>query len=101
MTYRPALHAEDLPAGKPTPVTVEGEALCLVRLDDCVVAFPDRCPHRGYPLSHGSLDGTVLTCAAHTWQFDVRTGDLVRLRAPDRLELRDVRERDGVIEVDT
>lgn len=101
MTFHPAMDASELPEGEPVPVTVDGESLCLVRLPDRVVAFPDRCPHRGSPLSQGSLDGEVLTCATHTWQFDVRTGDLVRLRAPDRLEIREVRERDGIIEVDT
>ena len=62
-------------------------------------AFADRCPHRGTPLSQGTLVGTTLTCAAHTWEFDVRTGELLRLRAPACLSMRAVRERDGRIEV--
>ena len=100
MAFRVALDSEALPDGQPTAVQVGDEQLCLIRLDDDIVAFADRCPHRGAPLSEGTLDGAVLTCARHTWQFDVRTGTPVRLRAPDRLDLRATRERDGVVEVD-
>ncbi len=100
MAFRAVLASDSLPPGKPTVVQVGDEQLCLVRLPDEVVAFVDRCPHRGAPLSEGTLDGTVLTCFRHTWQFDVRTGVPVRLRAPDRLDLRATRERDGCIEVD-
>lgn len=100
MAFRAVLASDALPPGKPAAVQVGEEQLCLVRLADQVVAFPDRCPHRGAPLSEGTLDGAVLTCFRHTWQFDVRTGAPVRLRAPDRLDLRATRERDGCIEVD-
>jgi nitrite reductase/ring-hydroxylating ferredoxin subunit len=83
----------------PTGVELDGQAICLVRVADGVFAFDDVCPHRGTPLSEGSLAGTTLTCRAHTWEFDVRTGELLRLRAPACLSMRAVRERDGMIEV--
>jgi nitrite reductase/ring-hydroxylating ferredoxin subunit len=88
-----------LELGVPTAIVVEGLAVCLVRLPDGIVAFEDRCPHRGAALSEGTLCGTTLTCRAHTWEFDVRTGELLRLRAPARLRMLDVREIDGGIEV--
>jgi nitrite reductase/ring-hydroxylating ferredoxin subunit len=97
--FAPVLPAADLQEGVPTAVDAEGLAVCLVRLADRVVAFEDRCPHRGTPLSRGWLDGTTLTCAAHTWEFDVRTGELLRLRAPACLTMLAVRERDGTLEV--
>jgi 3-phenylpropionate/trans-cinnamate dioxygenase ferredoxin component len=101
MGYEHAMDAGDLPVGEPTAVEVDGEKLCLVRLgDDEVVAFVDSCPHQGTPLSAGRLDGTVVTCATHSWRFDVCTGGMVGLRAPHRLQLRAARQRDGVVEVD-
>ncbi len=52
------------------------EKLLVVRQDDGGVSVVDgRCPHEGYPLSDGVLDGCVLTCAWHNWKFDLRTGD--------------------------
>lgn len=40
-------------------------------------AIDDTCPHRGCPLSGGSLDGTTVTCSCHGSQFDVTSGALV------------------------
>ncbi|MFZ5893448.1 MAG: Rieske (2Fe-2S) protein [Myxococcota bacterium] len=48
--------------------------LLVIRLEDRVVCYDDRCPHLGFPLSEGRLEGTTLTCAAHGWVFDVETG---------------------------
>jgi toluene monooxygenase system ferredoxin subunit len=46
----------------------------LCNLDGTLVAYDDRCPHLAHPLSEGALSDGVLTCAAHEWQFNVRTG---------------------------
>jgi len=61
----------------------EGE-MCAVKLgtvdvllcntDGEVVAYDDRCPHLANSLSAGTLGGNVITCAAHEWAFDARTG---------------------------
>ena len=91
--------AADLPEGRPTAVDVNGFPVCVVRVEAGVFAFDDICPHRGTPLSQGWLKGTTLTCSAHTWEFDVTTGELLRIRAPACLQMRTVRERDGAIEV--
>ena len=97
--FAAVLSASKLQLREPVTVTVGGRSVCLVRLEDGVFGFDDRCPHRGGSLARGSVCDSVITCAFHTWQFDVRTGDLVHLRAPDRLALVETRERDGVIEV--
>jgi nitrite reductase/ring-hydroxylating ferredoxin subunit len=41
-----------------------------------LVAFPRRCPHQLGPLD-GALDGRLLTCPWHGYQFDVVTGENV------------------------
>ena len=83
------------------PLVTSNRDVCAeqVRVAEGVFAFDDVCPHRGTPLSQGSLSGTTLTCAAHTWEFDVTSGKLLRIRAPACLRMREARERDGVIEV--
>lgn len=53
---------------------VQGQKILLIRLDDGVHAFEDRCAHLGVPLSTGTLDANVLTCRAHHYQYDARTG---------------------------
>jgi len=46
----------------------------VLNLDDGLRAYDARCPHQDQSLCDASLDGAVLTCPAHRWQFDVRTG---------------------------
>lgn len=38
-------------------------------------AFDAKCPHQDQSLGEASLEGNVLTCPAHLWQFDVATGE--------------------------
>jgi nitrite reductase/ring-hydroxylating ferredoxin subunit len=99
VSWLPALAADALPEATPTAARVDGRDLCLVRLDGELHAFDDACPHRQWPLHLGQLDGAVLTCRAHTWQWDVRDGSLQRMRAPECLRMHEVREHDGTIEV--
>lgn len=94
--------ADELKEGETHAVEVDGQAVCVVRVPEGVFAFDDVCPHRGAALSEGKLTGTTLMCAAHTWEFDVTSGALLRLRAPACLSMRDARETDdGRIEVST
>ncbi len=60
---------------KPTSVTLLGEKIALGRDGDRIWALADRCPHRGVPLSFGSVEfpGTI-SCAYHGWTFDTRDG---------------------------
>jgi len=59
---------------------VGGVKLVVVRLGDAVHAYADRCAHLGVALSEGVLDGGILTCAAHHWQYDAATGQGVNPR---------------------
>lgn len=56
-------------------VAHEGHKLVVVRADaDTVAVLDNRCPHEGYPLSQGQLDGGTLTCCWHNWKFNVADG---------------------------
>lgn len=65
---------DDLWIGEMRGYVVQGSKVLLVRTDDAVHAYEDRCAHLGVMLSKGSLEGRVLTCSAHGWQYDVCTG---------------------------
>ena len=65
---------DDLWNGELLAASVDGVAVLVVRIDDAVHAYEDRCAHLGVELSKGTLDGRVLTCSAHHWQYDAITG---------------------------
>ena len=74
MAFTPVLAAAELWDGDMTTVSIGGRSVLLVRLNDTVYAYDNRCAHLGVALSEGRLDGHVLTCFAHQWQYDVRSG---------------------------
>jgi nitrite reductase/ring-hydroxylating ferredoxin subunit len=52
----------------------DGCAVLLALVDGELRAVDDACRHRGTALSGGLLRDGVVTCPAHLWQYDVRTG---------------------------
>ena len=52
----------------------DGCAVLLALVDGEVHAVDDACRHRGTALSGGLLRDGIVTCPAHLWQYDVRTG---------------------------
>lgn len=48
-----------------------GRSLVFYRcLDGCLVAMQNRCPHRSFPLVHGTLEGDILRCGYHGLTYD-------------------------------
>ena len=100
MAFQHAGLLDELWDGDMAPRLVNGKKLLLVRIGDEVRAYADRCAHLGFPLSQGKLDGGVLTCAAHHYQYDVLTGQGVN---PTSVSLTRyaVRLENGEIWIDT
>lgn len=69
---------DDLADGAIKMVTVEGHDLLLARVGGDYYAADDRCPHMGGRLSHGRLEGTVVTCPRHGSRFDLTDGHVVQ-----------------------
>jgi len=55
-------------------VEVKGKKIAVFRVEGNLFAIENTCPHRGGPLGEGDLEGNVVTCPWHGWQFDVTTG---------------------------
>ncbi|HEY8374922.1 MAG TPA: Rieske (2Fe-2S) protein [Nannocystis sp.] len=64
----------ELPEGTPVLRKADGQRFVCVRRGEVVHALDDRCPHQGYPLSQGTVEGGVLTCEWHNWKFDLASG---------------------------
>jgi nitrite reductase (NADH) small subunit len=65
---------EELPVGAAKEVEFEGRVYGLFNVNGEILAIDAICPHQGGPLVDGALEGTMLTCPWHGWQFDVKTG---------------------------
>ncbi len=66
--------AHEIPKNKMQVFKVEDHEILVINVEGKLYAFENRCPHMGYPLYFGSLEGTVLTCGFHNEKFDVTTG---------------------------
>ncbi|MEM9057005.1 MAG: Rieske 2Fe-2S domain-containing protein, partial [Pseudomonadota bacterium] len=94
-TWESALPVEELPSGAARMVRLRGRQIALFHTGDGVFACNNRCPHEGYPLSEGTVDGQCrLTCNWHNWKFDLNTGE--NLLGGDALRTYPVEARDGV-----
>jgi len=95
--WRVVISLDDLWEGDLVSCTVDGVDLLLVNLKGHVHAFRDRCPHAGTPLHQGKLEGRILTCSAHLWQFDVVNGGVGVNPRDCRLTSFAVRIEDGSV----
>jgi nitrite reductase/ring-hydroxylating ferredoxin subunit len=68
----------DIPAGTIKECTVGEAVIALANVGGKFHAISNTCLHRGGPLGQGLLDGSVVTCPWHGWQFDVATGKTVQ-----------------------
>ena len=68
------LDKKNLPEGTMRQVIVEGIKIVLIAGSEGFYAYEDQCAHVGAPLSLGRLSGNELTCSAHWWQYDIKTG---------------------------
>ena len=60
---------------KPRLLLVRNKRLCLIRMENQIVAVEDKCPHNGESLSRGQVNflGEVV-CPWHNYRFDLTTG---------------------------
>ncbi|KPM55981.1 (2Fe-2S)-binding protein [Frankia sp. CcI49] len=91
--------ADSLWDGEMEAFDVGADEVLLLRVDGEIHAYDGACPHQSISLVDGELAGGVLTCSAHEWQFDARTGESINPRG-SRLTRHDVRiDESGVIQV--
>jgi nitrite reductase (NADH) small subunit len=64
----------DIPEGTGKTVEVGGRQIALFNTGGKFYAIDNTCLHRGGPLGEGELDGTLVTCPWHGWEYDVTTG---------------------------
>jgi nitrite reductase/ring-hydroxylating ferredoxin subunit len=79
-------------------VEVNGKTLAVFNVDGAFHAIDNTCIHRGGPLGEGDLEGSVVTCPWHGWQYDVTTGACVANPAA-KVERYEVKVEDTDVKV--
>ena len=75
---------DQLPPGTLLSVEMpDGLKICLAHTEDGeIYAISDRCTHRDFPMSTGTLHGgDTIECAWHGARYDLKTGRVIRLPA--------------------
>ena len=73
-----AAKVAEVPAGTIREFQVDGKTVALANVSGKFYAINNTCLHRGGPLGQGVLEGKVVTCPWHGWQYDVSTGKVVQ-----------------------
>ena len=100
----------DFPERKVVPADAGGRTVGVLRHGEEIFAFSNRCPHQGAPMCRGqaagtmlpsepdeyhfSMDGLVVKCPWHAYEFNVQTGEsvcgIMRAKLPVyKTEIRD------------
>jgi uncharacterized membrane protein/nitrite reductase/ring-hydroxylating ferredoxin subunit len=96
---RPACNEGELAYGQMMLLKVGKERVVVGKCAEGIVAFGDRCTHRGGPLSDGMLTGCTVQCPWHGSQFDTHTGRVVAGPASSKIDMYDVRIRNREVYV--
>ncbi|UVT20171.1 MAG: Rieske 2Fe-2S domain-containing protein [Nitrospira sp.] len=64
----------DVKPGHGVVAEVNGKSLAVFNVEGDIRAIDNTCCHREGPLGEGELEGNVVTCPWHGWQFNVTTG---------------------------
>lgn len=65
---------DEFEPGSARELVVGDRIVALFNVDGQYFAMDGVCPHQGGPVGKGELNGCIVTCPWHGWQFDVRDG---------------------------
>jgi len=72
--------------------------IAVFNIDGEYFAIDNHCPHKGIGLCDGMVDGYVVSCPGHGWEFDLKTGKGVRM--PVSVNRYNVTIKDGELHIE-
>ena len=78
MDYVRVASMSDMRMGQILPIEVAGLKLMLAQVGARIYAASRKCPHLGFNLCRGSIDGRGVVCPLHKAKFDLETGAVER-----------------------
>jgi len=74
MAFVRVTDAGALPSGEGLVVIANGREIALFNLDGQFYAIDNECIHASGPLGEGAVEGGVVTCPIHAWEYDIPSG---------------------------
>lgn len=110
-------HVSEIPDREALIVDVNSKSIGVFKVDDRLYAVRNVCPHRQAPLCRGTLggpwsrrtnpaifeyglEGRVLKCPWHGWEFDLATGECLFGVSDRRVKVYPVEVRDEQVYVE-
>jgi nitrite reductase/ring-hydroxylating ferredoxin subunit len=93
-----AAAVDDITEGGAKSFAYLDKRIALFRTPRGVFACDNRCPHQGYALVRGDVRNGVLTCAWHSWKFELGSGTCQH--GGENIRTYPVLVRDGQVFVD-
>jgi 3-phenylpropionate/trans-cinnamate dioxygenase ferredoxin subunit len=91
--------AGDVSDGEVNSYSVDDRQVAVANVEASLHAFDDTCTHQGCSLAEGDLDDKVIECPCHGSQFDIVTGEVLEGPATDPVDVFEVREEAGELQV--
>lgn len=66
---------KDVKNGQGKVINANGKIFALFKKGRKIYVMDNTCLHRGGPLGEGKLDGNIVACPWHGWQYDITTGE--------------------------
>ncbi len=76
MAFLRAAKKDEIPVGAIREFQVNGKTVALANVAGQFYAIDNTCLHRAGPLGQGELEGKIVTCPWHGWQYDVSSGKI-------------------------
>ncbi|MFQ5793798.1 MAG: Rieske (2Fe-2S) protein [Candidatus Bipolaricaulia bacterium] len=70
---------------------VDDELIAIYYIDGNYYVTQDICTHDGGILTGGTLEGMIITCPRHGAQFDITTGEVVRMPAFEPIQTLEIK----------
>ena len=98
--WEPVARSDEVLERNPLGVEVAGEEVAIFRIEGQLYATHNICTHNFARLCDGYLEGYEIECPMHQGRFDVRTGRPTREPCEEPIPTYEIRETDGVVEVE-
>ena len=72
--FKTVASTDEVKPGTAIVAEVEGKTLAVFNVEGAYHVLDNTCLHRGGPLGEGDLEGDVVSCPWHGWQYNVKTG---------------------------